>query len=276
MSTELNTMFEQIYNLPQVPEVITDLIQQVNSPNIDMAEIAKNVEKEPAIALKILRLVNSAHYGLSRKVNSINEALAFLGMDELKTLIIASGIVNAMPKINDINIKDFWDQNFCVANHAKRLAQETKQNPDLAFTAGLISGVGTLLIHLGDPSAAMEVEQHVHAGHSSRAVFEKRRLGFTSAEVAAELCRRWKFPDELVSAIKESADPLEVDHPSKIACIVYISKTISEFSRDATQDKLLSTFPYDVAEEIYLSKAVVEELLPALMEKESDLSGLAA
>ncbi len=77
-TTTIDQLFDNIHHLPQVPDVVRELISQLNDPDIDMSAIATNVEQEPTISLKILRLVNSAHYGLSRKVSSINEALTFL------------------------------------------------------------------------------------------------------------------------------------------------------------------------------------------------------
>lgn len=99
MPTSINQLFDQLHKIPQVPEVVRSIINQLNDPHADMLNIAKDVEKEQVIALKILRLVNSAHFGLSRKIGSINEAVSMLGLNQLKTLVIASGIVAATPDI---------------------------------------------------------------------------------------------------------------------------------------------------------------------------------
>jgi len=78
MKSEITQLFDQIDNVPQVPEVVRILLSQVNDPNIDFIAIAKNVEKEQVISLKVLRLANSAFYGLTREVGSINQALVIL------------------------------------------------------------------------------------------------------------------------------------------------------------------------------------------------------
>jgi len=274
MATSVNQLFDQIHSIPQVPEVVQELILQVNNPDIDMGVIAQNVEREPTISLKILRLVNSAHYGLSRKVSSIKEALAFLGMSELKTLIIASGIVSSIPDIKDFDIKQFWERSFNTASYAKNIAIEAHQDPDIAFTAGLICNIGTILIHLGDPSAAMEIIEHVKAGHASQSEFEKRRLGYTSAEVTAEICRRWKLPDELISAVADCVDPLNEPEPSKIACILHIGRYLSTFKTGSQEEDIIAKFPFPVAEKISLTKAVLAEKLPKLLAIESNMSAL--
>ena len=71
MKLQINQLFDQIHNIPQVPEVVRMLISQLNDPNTKFDDIAKNVEKEQVISLKILRLVNSAHFW-SFKKNRIN------------------------------------------------------------------------------------------------------------------------------------------------------------------------------------------------------------
>ncbi len=68
MASKIKKLFTQVHKVPQVPEVIRILINQFNDPNVEMRDIARNVEKEPVISLKVLRLVNSAAYGLPKKL----------------------------------------------------------------------------------------------------------------------------------------------------------------------------------------------------------------
>lgn len=274
-TTTINQLFDNIHHLPQVPDVVRELISQLNDPDIDMSAIATNVEQEPTISLKILRLVNSAHYGLSRKVSSINEALTFLGMDELKTLVIASGIVSSMPKFDGIDIEAFWNTTFLKASYAKTLAQEVNVDANIAFTAAVISNIGTLLIHLGAPSAGQEIEQRLKSGETMRYEYEKRRLGYTSADVSAELSRRWKFSDELISAIASSSDPIAIDIPSKVGCTVHIAEYVSFNKSRMSEEQLLESFPFEVAEKMNLSKPVMTEKLTSLLAIKSNLANLA-
>jgi HD-like signal output (HDOD) protein len=275
-TTTIGQLFDNIYNIPQVPDVVRELISQLNDPDIDMSAIAKNVEQEPTISLKILRLVNSAHYGLSRKVSSINEALTFLGMDELKTLVVASGIVSSMPKLDGLDIEKFWETTFLKASYAKALASDVGVDGNIAFTAAIISNIGTLLIHLGDASAGQEIAQRLKSGVTMRYEYEARRLGFTSADVSAELSRRWKFSDELIEAIASSSDPLNVQQPSKIGCTVHLAEYVSFNKSRMTEDELLESLPFEVAEKMNLSKPVMTEKLSTLLSIESSLASLAA
>lgn len=276
MPVEMNKLFDQIYKVPQVPEVVRTLIMQLNDPKMNMDAIAKNVTKDQVISMKVLRLVNSAHFGLSRKISSIEDAVVMLGMQQLKTLIIASGIVSSVPEIEGFDVKGFWSDSFRNATYAKWIAKRVGANAEMVFTAGLINDLGRILIYMGLPKIAHELDEHVRAG-KPRAQVEQNRLGFTNAEVCAELCRRWKFPDELVQTVSQSQQPLLFDDVSPEACIVHISKYLSACRRDNLNlEDMMETFPVEVLAKLSLNMDQFAENLPQLLATNSGLEALAA
>jgi HD-like signal output (HDOD) protein len=276
MPTQMNQLFDSIHKLPQVPEVVQAIINQLNNPHAEIQDIAKNVAKEQVITLKILRLVNSAHFGLSRKVSSIEEATSMLGMNQLKILVVASGLVSSIPKINDFDIRKFWDNCFRTSAYAKWLGEQAKLSGDVAYTAGLLVNLGTLMIRMAYPSEANEIEQHAKAGNTPREDIEINRMGFTNQEVGAELCRRWKFADDLILAIQQSGQPLKFEQPSPYACILHLAQFISNLvDKGKTAEEILSNFPFAVAEKIGLSEAFINAKLAEILSIESKLAGLA-
>ena len=276
MSIEMNKLFDQVYKIPQVPEVVRTLIIQLNDPDFDMDVVAKNVTKDQVISMKVLRLVNSAHFGLSRKIGSIEDAVVMLGMKQLKTLVIASGIVASVPEIEDFDIKTFWSDSFRTATYAKWIADETGADGETVFTAGLISEMGKVLIHMGEPAAAKEIEQQVAAGQQ-RSQAEEHLLGFTNAEVCAELCQRWKFPETLVQTVAQCNDPLKFEECLTEASIVNIARYLSECRRDnLSLEDMMETFPAKVLGKLSLDQDQLAEKLPVLLETNSGLESLAA
>lgn len=274
MQIQINQLFDKIHNIPQIPEVVRTLITQFNDPNFNFNAIAKNVEKEQMISLKVLRLVNSAHFGLSKKIGTIQDAVVMLGMQQLRTLVIASGMVNAVPKIEGMDLQLFWEDSFRTATYAKWFAAESKSAPDLAFTAGLISGLGNILIHMGAPSAANEIDQHVKSGHA-RPEIEMNRLGFTSEEVCAELCRRWHFSPDLIEVVAQCGAPLKTSPVNKTACAVHIARYLSRCLQIGTApEAILGAFPFLVTEQLGLTEPFVTGKLPEVMAIKSVLAGL--
>ena len=276
MSIEMSQLFDQVDKIPKVPEVVRDLIIQLNDPDFDIEAIAKNVSKDQMISMKVLRLVNSAHFGLTRKIGSIEDAVIMLGMRQLKTLIIASGIVSSVPEIKGFDIKTFWSDSFRTATYAKWLADEIDADGEIIFTAGLISGMGNVLIHMSEPATAQEIVQDVETG-KQRSQAEEHRLGFTNSEVCAELCRRWKFPEILIQTVAQCHEPLKFEDASIEAYIVNIARYLSECRRDnLSLENMMETFPAEVLGKLGLGGDQLTEKLPALLETNSGLETLAA
>jgi len=275
MKLQISKLFEQVHNVPQVPEIVRILISQLNDPNADFNDIAKNIEKEQIISLKVLRLVNSAHFGLSKKIGSIDNAVAMLGMSKLKTLVIASGIVNSVPDIPNFDISTFWSDSFSTATYAKWLAEEASlEDSDMIFTAGLINGLGTVLLYLGDPKAANEIQQHVKSG-DNRYQYEEKRLGFSSLDVCVELCSRWHFSDDLIKTLSQSRAPLAADEISLSACIVYIARYISESNHpNISEEDRLANFPVKEWQQLGFNSDDIARKLPEIIALESGLDGL--
>lgn len=274
MAIKITKLFEQVHKVPQIPEIVQTLISQLNDPNIDMKEVAKNVEKEQVISLKVLRLVNSASFGLRNKIASIDDAVVMLGMSRLRSLVIASGIVSSVTEIENFDVRQFWLDSFATANYAKWLAKEVNCDAEIAFTTGLISGLGTILIYLGLPKKAIEIEQHLDEGHA-RPFVENMRLGFTSQDVCAELCRLWKFSDELVIPVSQCGEPLKEEPVSKIACLIFIARYLNQCKREnLSEEDILQMLPVDVVEQIAVPENFFTKKITEILALESELDGL--
>ncbi len=275
MKLEMQTLFSQIDNVPQIPEIVRLLITQANDPDIDFKSIAINVEKEQVISFKVLRLVNSAHYGLSTTIGSVQQALAFIGMNELKKLILVSGLVSSINEVPGINLYDFWLDNFRTATYAKWLADHTNIiDSEIVFTAGLISSLGKILIHLDDETTATKINYDVSAG-IKRPESERKHLGFTHQDVCGEMCRIWQFPNELIDTITKSGEPLRFDNISLTANAVYIGRFISESNYSNKNKKaILSEFPRKEWQQLGLKEKDISEIIDTLLTLDTGLEGI--
>lgn len=275
MNLEIQRLFDQIDRVPKVPEVVRLLLEQVNDPTINFRQIAENVEKEQVISVKVLRLVNSAVYGLSRKIGSIQQALVIIGMDELKKLVIVSGMVSSIDEIPGISLDDFWLDNFRTATYAEWLANHTKlPDSQMIFTAGLISSLGRILIHLDDLTTARAINKKVREGHT-RPKSEREELGFTSQEICAELCKLWQFSDELTDTVAKSGEPLHFDEISLAACAVFVARYISEANYiDKDKQVILDEFPRKAWLKLGLAEEDIAEKMAEMLALETGLEGL--
>lgn len=246
---EINELLQQTSKLPNIPDIVRELIQQLNNPNADYGEIAEKVTKDQTLSLKILRLVNSAHFGLSRKVSSIDQAIVMLGMVQLKTMVIASGIAGSVKEVEGLDLKQFWAESFRVASLAKWYAEKTDTvDPDVAFTVGLIHNIGRLLLHISKPKLAEAIQKRVDESDSSRSEAEMERLNFTTPEAGQALLQHWKFPDDLAQAVRNHKRPLEAEEPTPLSAVVNVACYINACIRkERDLETTIVNFPKEEA-----------------------------
>ena len=163
---------------------------------------------------------------------------------------------------------------FLVASYAKWLASQSGCDDGIAFTAGLINNLGTILISLGQPKEAIKIAQLIDEEHS-RASLENMLLGYTSQEVSAELCRLWKFSDELITPISQCEAPLLSQPVSKISCVIFIAKYLSTCKQSDTKPSvILEEMPADIIKHLGLSATFFEKNIDEILNLESGLEAI--
>ena len=269
-------LLNQADQLPNVPEVVRELIMALDNPNAKYSEIATKVAKDQTLSLKVLRIVNSAYFGLSRKVASIDEAVVMLGMERLKTLVIASGFAGSVKQVEGLNLKQFWSETFRTAEMAKWLAKHSPLvDADTAFATGVVHNIGRLLLHLAEPNRAKAVQQLIQESKSSRSAAELERFGFTSQDAGRELLMKWHFPQEVCDALVQYRKPMS-DHSSHLAQVLHLAAFLNACVREGrSKEDMVSNFPIKVAMAAEVEMSVLNEL-ENIIERSKELENLAA
>ncbi|MGL5523031.1 MAG: HDOD domain-containing protein [Aeromonas veronii] len=168
--------------LPQIPEVMRDLIQTFNEKDPDLLKISKLINKDPVISAKLLRLANSAKFGSSRQIGTVNEAAVRLGLAMVRNMVLACGLTESVTAVPGIDLKHFWGCVFNVAELARRLAVKKGMKGDEVFTCALLYDLGRLVMHVGLPENTVH---HIHdlELHKGRAKAEELVVGFNYAQV---------------------------------------------------------------------------------------------
>lgn len=272
---QISELFDQIEQLPMVPEVVRTLIMQLNDPEIDLSSVASDVAKDQVISLKVLKIVNSAHFGLNRKISSIDEAVVMLGMAKLKNIVVASGLTSSVHHVVGMDMKKFWQESIYIAGIAKELAILTDESdPDTAFTAGLLSTIGSLLIVMGVPSQSILIKDKLESGTSLYDA-ELEILGFSSGNLASDLIEKWRFPNILGDAIYAYQSPLLLAKDNSLAYLLNLAKYLaSEKIKENDFDSIMENFPYEVASRVKLDHQVMECHLDGIFVEISGLDEL--
>lgn len=277
MPNAIDRLFEHVYRIPSVPDVVCRLIRGLTVPDANLHDLAREVARDPAITMKVLRLVNSAYYGLPRRLTAIDEAVLTLGVDKLTTIIIASGMVATVPQMQGFDLRGYWMQSFRRASYAKGIAAlAAGVDPNTAFTCGLIADFGRLLLRMANPSAAERIDSAV-AGGGHRQTWERAELGYSTAQVAAELCRRWRFPEELQRGVAQCAEPLTFADFDPLSAVVHLAGHLAELrAESAAPHEIVGFLPAHVAARLGLGEAQLQQIAYRVYDSESGLEGLAA
>ncbi|PVZ12511.1 MULTISPECIES: HDOD domain-containing protein [unclassified Pseudomonas] len=230
---EIETLFAQIHTLPSIPKVAQDLILQFDNPTSSLDAVARNIEKDPVISAKILRLANSARFRGARESTSIEDAASRLGFNTLRTLVLASAVTGAFKAGPSFDIKGFWLKSFEVASVARILAKKSGADAEIAFTSGVMHNIGELLIQIGAPEVAERVNAAHRGNTAGHVASESLQLGFGYPEVGAELTRRWNLPKVIQNAIAYQAKPLQAPNnevqPRILAQAILVSDALETY-----------------------------------------------
>lgn len=243
----IEKLFDDLHSLPSIPKVAQDLMQQFDNPSSNLESIARNIEKDPVIAAKVLRLANSARFRGSRESSSIEDAAMRLGFNTLRTLVMASAVTGAFKAGPSFDLKGFWLKSFQVAGICRMLARQNGADPEIAFTCGVMHNIGELLIQTGAPEVAERLNTAARSGAPGRAANETLQLGFGYPEVGAELARRWHLPQVIQEAIAYQARPVQApDHaplPRIVAQAIVISDALEAHDGATPQARQASSGP---------------------------------
>lgn len=188
--------------LPSLPTVAVEILELTGDANVPIRRIAETVQRDQALAGKVLKTVNSSFYGLSKPCGSIERAMAFLGMNTVKSLVLGFSLVDALgvDDAHGFDLMEHWRRAIVGAVAAREVALATRTaDSDEAFTAGLFQDVGVLACFVALGGRYGEVVGGF--GHGSWCARERDQLGFTHAQAGRELARKWKLPEAIQDAV---------------------------------------------------------------------------
>jgi len=179
------------------------VLQLTRNPHVDTRALKECIENDPAIASRILRVVNSSLFGLSREVSDLNQALALLGIKPLKLLVLGFSLPSGL--FLDVEAKTllwYWKHTLTKAVAGRELSHRLWRIPgDEIFLAGLFQDLGVLVLfqQLGQPYARFLDRAVSH--RLDLIAIEQRAFGFSHAELSARLLKQWSLPESLCDAI---------------------------------------------------------------------------
>ena len=201
-SADIERVIGSVNALPSRPAVYTAIVEAIADPEVEMESIATLLESDIAMSAKLLQLVNSAFFGLPQEVSSVNRAIALLGLERLRDLVLSIEVFRPSSEASgelDAFLAELHTRSLQTASLAARMFDCEKQSR-LAFTAGMLHDVGELVLAAklwGDFSQFLETAR---AEGRPRHEVETERLGLSHAEIGAYLLGLWGLPYPVIEA----------------------------------------------------------------------------
>ncbi|MBT8338584.1 MAG: HDOD domain-containing protein [Desulfatitalea sp.] len=223
-------IIKRINDLPPMPKVLLKARRVLDDPNSSFKDISTIIETDQAIAAKVLKVANSAYYGLSGMVSSIHQASVVLGyqtLEQVITMVSSASMLGKQLRGYGLNAGALWRHSLATALACKGIAE--KRAPSIendAFSVGLIHDAGKLAL---DPYVAKkrpEIERFLRDQSPSFLDAERHALGFDHTEIAHDLCMKWKLPENQVSAMRHHHDPSASDG-NTLAHIVHLGNHVA-------------------------------------------------
>lgn len=220
----------RIAELPVLPANVSEVIAACDDPDVTVGQISQRILQDQQLTASILKLANSAMYGLSRRVATITEAVVLLGFATIKSLAISSHtyrLLNRSLPGYGLQRGEIWKHSIAVAMASRRIAVEVHLAPvEEAFIAGLLHDIGKTVLSSYMEDAFEEVSAIVEAERVPFSEAEVRVLGFDHAELGARIARLWNFPPDLVEAIRFHHAPESASLKPKLTYAVHLADCI--------------------------------------------------
>ncbi|TSE25462.1 HDOD domain protein [Tepidimonas sediminis] len=254
----LDELLQQAKAIPSIPRVVSEVLTELDRDDPDTHRLTELIASDPGLTARILKLANSAFFGLTRQIDSVGEAIAVLGFNHLRTLVQAVALGASFKTVPGVNLEQFWRYSVNTAKICRPLARSLRLPEGAAFTAGLVHAVGDLVMHIGMPDVVAKIDWRVSPFDLGRAEVERSVLGYTYADVSAAFAQRWDFPDAIVRALKHQLVPFEGDIYEPLAGVVHMASwraRAQEMNLD--REAMRATFPDVVAMLLGLSLETV-------------------
>ncbi len=199
-------------SLPSLPSLYTEVMEKVNSPTASLADVGEAISKDPGMTAQILKLVNSAYFGLSQEVTSPAVAVNLLGLNTVTSLILTVQVFQELsPELTKrFKLDLLGDKSLLVAKLARQIALEEtgeKKAADEAYTAGLLADCGKVILASGFPERYGKVVEAAGGDCLWAVEEEEEEFGVSHGPIGAYLMELWGLPGPVVAAIAFHHNP---------------------------------------------------------------------
>lgn len=250
---------ERIDTLPTIPSVLRKLLGVIENPRVSLSEISNFISNDPALATKVLKMVNSPIYGFPGRISSVNQSVILLGLNVVKGLLLGVSVFDLMQK----SMIGLWEHSIGCAVVARIIAKKKQfKEPEEVSAGGLLHDIGKVILILQFPHDYQKAIDE--AERSDRSIVEAEIDVFAAnhARAGAWMAQKWSFPRNLTDMIEYHHKPHVAKSAPFQTAVVHVSDVLLRgrgfgFAGD---DKVPAVNPA-TWEKLQLSKEFIKDVL---------------
>jgi len=251
--------FVQSMKLPVMPEAAQALIRTLNDENADIITVRDIIATDPALTTTLLRMANSATFGLSRSITTLEAAVSVLGIAQIRARALSVCMSNTFAMPAGVNRIAFWQECMKCAGYARWLALSQGLDENQAWLTGIMLPLGRILVIQSNHQhiKTLEAQPCVPGERWKR---EHALVGFDEGQIMAEVARRWDFPPSMARALDVCTQaPMDDTYPA-LAGVLHLAALLAEYPKVTTET--LAELPPGVVHKLGLNLLWMSVHLP--------------
>ena len=259
----LKRLVSQVEALPSLPSVYHEIVEALQSEDTSIGIVGEIISKDISMSVKMLQLVNSAFFGLPRRISNPSQAVILLGLDTVKSLVLSIHMFSQFDqdKLKDLSLDVIWRHSMAVGGFAKRIAKseglDTKIIDD-SFMAGMLHDVGKLVLATNFPDKYLSVLTMAKEEGFQVHEAEYEMFHCSHAEVGAYMLGLWGLPDSLIMASAFHHWP--INHPDRKLNTLAIVHSANVFDYEVNPARRIGAMT--TIDHAYLAELDLSERLP--------------
>lgn len=244
LKLKLEALILTIEQLPTLSDISTETMALIEADDTSFDEMSRFIERDQALALQVLKYANSPFAGTVSAVSSIKHAVVLMGLNEVKTLLLALTLQQffASSSRDEENRRHFWKHSLICSHVANYLARSFQLRADsTVFISALIHDIGKIVVDQYLHEEFIHIVEHIEKNHTTFNEAEKAILGLTHYQIGAKLLRQWSFPEQIISQVYHHHAPWLDQRYRQGATILYLANILTKmagFSCLAAEKKL--------------------------------------
>lgn len=264
-------LISQTTELVSLPDIYVRIKTVIYDPDSTMTDVSDVLSHDPAICARMLKVANSAFFGVPSRVETVKAAVRLLGTEQVHNLVLAATITRSFSDIPDnlISMEDFWVNSVRCGLLGKLLAEKCNSTDSERFFVGnLLHDMGHLIMYQTVPDECQEALITARQNNRPLYLVERELIGCDYGQVASELMQSWNFPENWVQATRYQNEPGEAQAFAFDASIMHLASRLKDIEDHAGESAIDLTTIDPVAWEVTgLSGDTVEPVLAAADEQ---------